>query len=91
VTEKLETTIPPVYIDQRVTFVTSGGNVRKYHIGMTGTVTGFSSGGNPVIKLDSRPLYWMNSPFTHITDTLECSRVIDENGELVRLFDLWEG
>jgi len=75
----------PTLIGERVRFVAYGGKVRLYMVGRTGVVIGFTTHGNPVIRLD-RPL--MDNPHTEqVVDRFDCARCITEDGNWERPYE----
>lgn len=89
-------TVLPTQVFQPVRAVGYGGNVRQYHVDLTGRVVRFTKAGNPVIRLDAaRPVdpaytgpyrYVVGgnlTPTNTVTDTYGCFRVIDGDGRLV--------
>lgn len=79
---QLSGTYTPSKVGDRVRFVGYGGDVRSYHVDLTGTVVRFNRNGYPVVKLDEPPTH--NPQKVEVTDRFNCGRVIDPHNRLAR-------
>ena len=79
--------VEPSKVGQRVRFGGYGGNVKKYHVGLAGTIVNVTRANKYVVELD-KPA--PEAPKTkRITDTQGAAKRINDDGSWTREGDLW--